>query len=116
MEEVLIPSLQEAEQAAYIDTQGTTRQAAANAPVQDVKPTAGTASVMGAGAMDVDENAVAQETVGEGHGGVKRKAGEDAEPASKKLRMGMPITQFHSLHWRLIPRSLVEPAAVPLKR
>jgi hypothetical protein len=44
--------------------------------------------------MDVDEDTGAQETMGEGHGGVKRKAGEDAESASKKLRMGMFMTSF----------------------
>ena len=95
MEEVLIPSLQEAGQAAYADTQGAAGKAVANVPAQDVQPTAGTTSVTGAGAMDVDE--IVQETTGEGHGGVKRKAGEDAEPASKKLRMGMSITLFYSL-------------------
>lgn len=95
MKEALIPSLQEMEQAAYVDTQGATRQAAVNAPTQDVQPTTGTTGVTGASAMDVDEDAVAQETTGEGHGGVKRKAGEDAEPASKKLRMGMSITRFN---------------------
>jgi len=96
VEEVLIPSLQEAEQAAYADPQGITGQAAANALAQDVQPATGTTSVTGAGAMDVDEGSVAQETTGQGHGGVKRKAGEDEEPASKKLRMGMSITRFHS--------------------
>ena len=96
MEETLIPSLQEAEQAAYAETQGAAGQATVNAPVQDVQPTTGTTSITGAGAMNVDEDAVAQETIGEGHGGVKRKAGEDAEPASKKLRMGMSTTRFRS--------------------
>ena len=38
--------------------------------------------------MDVDKEA------GEGHSGVKRKVGEDTEPASKKLRMGMFLTIF----------------------
>ena len=97
MEKAFIPSIQEAEQATYADTQGAVGRAAANAPAQDVQPTTGTTSVAGAGAMDVDEDVVAQGTVGEGHGGVKRKAGEDAELASKKLRMGMSIARFHSL-------------------
>jgi hypothetical protein len=97
VEVALIPSLQEAEQAAYADTRGAAGQAVSNAPAQDVQPITGATSVMGAGAMDVDEGAVAQGTTGEGHGGVKRKAGEDAELASKKLRMGMSITRFHAL-------------------
>lgn len=44
--------------------------------------------------MDVDENVPSQGPAGEGHGGVKRKAGEDAEPTTKKLRMGMFMTLF----------------------
>ena len=96
MEKVFIPSIQEAEQATYTDAQGAVGRAAANVPAQDVQSTTRTTSVTGAGAMDVDEDVV-QGTVGEGHGGVKRKAGEDTELASKKLRMGMSITRFHSL-------------------
>lgn len=42
--------------------------------------------------MDVDDEIAAQEPVGDGQGGVKRKAGEDAEPAAKKLRMGMLVS------------------------
>ena len=45
--------------------------------------------------MDVDDGTTAQEVAGEGHSGVKRKAGEDSESSSKKLRMGMLITRFH---------------------
>ena len=90
-------SLQEAEQAAYANTQVPTGQPAVNAPAQDVQLATGTTSVTDGGAMDVDEGATTHETVGEGHGGVKRKAGEDAESASKKLRMGKSITLFHVL-------------------
>jgi hypothetical protein len=46
--------------------------------------------------MEVDGDAATQEPVGDGHGGVKRKAGEDAEPAAKKLRMGMLVTLSHA--------------------
>lgn len=84
--------LQEAEQAAYAHTQVSAGQAATNAPAQDVQPTTGVTNVTDAGAMDVDEGPTAQGSVGDGSGGVKRKAGEDAEPASKKLRMGMFVT------------------------
>lgn len=91
----LTHNLQEAEQAAYSNTQVAAGQAVANAPAQSVQPTA-TTSAADAGAMEVDENAPTQEPAGEGHGGVKRKAGEDAEPASKKLRMGMLVTLFYA--------------------
>ena len=47
--------------------------------------------------MDVDEDTAVQETMGEGHGGVKRKAGEDAVSSTKKLRMGMFMTSFCAL-------------------
>ena len=47
--------------------------------------------------MDVDEDAATQETVGESHGGVKRKAGEDPVTAAKKLRMGMLTISFQTL-------------------
>lgn len=89
VEEALTPGLQEAEQATYADTQVVAGQAVVNAPARDVQPTTGITSVTDAGVMDVDVDNIAQETTSEGHGGVKRKAGEDAEPASKKLRMGM---------------------------
>jgi len=46
--------------------------------------------------MDVDEDATAQGTVGESQGGVKRKAGEDTESTSKKLKIGMAITVFYT--------------------
>lgn len=42
--------------------------------------------------MEVDEDASTQGPIDEGHGGVKRKAGGDAEPTAKKLRMGMFTT------------------------
>lgn len=45
--------------------------------------------------MDVDGDTATREAMSEGHGGVKRKAGEDSESASKKLRMGMLIIRFH---------------------
>lgn len=96
----LTHNLQEAEQAAYSNTQVAAGQAVTNAPAQSVQPTA-TTSAVDAGAMEVDENAHTQEPVGEGHGGVKRKAGEDAEPASKKLRMGMLMALF--MHQLLTP-------------
>lgn len=87
----LTHSLQEAEQVAYAHTQVAAGQAATNAPAQGVQPSTGTTSFTDAGAMDVDEGPTAQGTVGDDSGSVKRKAGEDAEPASKKLRMGMFI-------------------------
>lgn len=88
----LIIGFQEAEQAAYANTQVVTAQSATDAPTQGAQPTVGTTTVTDTSAMDVDEGATAQEAVGEGHGGVKRKAGEDSESASKKLRMGVFIT------------------------
>lgn len=84
----------EAEQAAYANAQAAAGPTATNAPAQDVQPTA-TTSAGDTGAMDVDDE-VTQGSVGDGQGGVKRKAGEDAESAAKKLRM--------------------EPTAAPLKR
>ncbi|KAF9778753.1 hypothetical protein BJ322DRAFT_1114093 [Thelephora terrestris] len=73
----------EAEQAAYSNTQATAGQAIPNVPAKEVQPT----TAAEPSAMEVDGDAATQESVGEGHGGVKRKAGEDAEPAAKKLRM-----------------------------
>jgi hypothetical protein len=78
--------LQEAEQATYAAAQVSANQVAAVAPVQEVQPTTNAAD---AGAMDVDEDAAARGPMDESHGGVKRKAGEDTEPAVKKPRMGM---------------------------
>lgn len=66
---------------------------AAVASIQAVKPTAN-ASTADTGAMDVDEDAVVRGPIDESHGGVKRKAGEDTEPAVKKLRTGMLVTSF----------------------
>jgi hypothetical protein len=95
--ENLTHTLQDAELAAYANTQVTAGQTSTNVPAQAAQPATGTTSVADAGAMDVDEQATTQETAGEGHGGVKRKAGEDAESSSKKLRMGMSMTSFQLL-------------------
>lgn len=75
--------------------QAITAQPTADAPTRDAQPTAGTTMVADSGAMDVDGGTTTREAVGEGHSGVKRKAGEDSESASKKLRMGMLIVRFH---------------------
>ena len=96
-EENLTRILQDAELATYANTQVAAGQASANVPTEDVQPPTGATSVADAGAMDVDEQGTTQEAVGEGHGGVKRKAGEDAESSSKKLRMGMSMTSFQVL-------------------
>lgn len=88
----LTHSLQEAEQAAYASTQVAAGQAPANAPVQHVQRAT---SVTETGTMDVDEDTAAQGTVGEGHSGIKRKAGEETESAFKKQRMGMFIALPH---------------------
>lgn len=50
---------------------------------------------MNTAAMDIDEDAAPQGPIDEGHGGIKRKAGEDAEPTAKKLRMGI-LTEFYN--------------------
>lgn len=85
------PSLQEAEKVTHTAAQTLTGEFAIVTPVQDAQPTT-TTRVTDTSAMDVDEGATMQGPVDEGHGGVKRKAGEDTEPAAKKLRMGMFVT------------------------
>ena len=87
--------LQEAEQAAYANVQVAAGQAATDVPAQDVRATAAATNVADAGAMDVDGDAIAH--IGEGHGGTKRKAGEDAVSAAKKPRTGMFAISFHAL-------------------
>lgn len=89
LKEGLTHGLQEAEQVAYSNTQVVAGQAPTNASAQDVQPTSDTTGVTDTGTMDVDGDSTAQEAAGEGHGGVKRKADEDAVPAAKKLRIGM---------------------------
>ena len=81
----LTHTFQEAEQAAYANTQ----VAAGQVPAQDAQPTTTAPNTTGAGAMDVDGDAAAQGTVGEGHSGIKRKAGDDVDPVAKKPRTGM---------------------------
>ena len=87
---------QEAEQVAYANTQIAAAQTATTAFTQDAQPAVGLTTVADTGAMDIDEAAAAQESAGETHGGVKRKAGEDAVPTAKKLRMGMFMTPFRT--------------------
>lgn len=77
--------------------QVATGQTAASAPAQAVQPATKTMGVTDTGAMDVDRDATAQEAVGEGQSGVKRKAGEDTELASKKPKMGMFVSSLHPL-------------------
>ena len=88
---------QEAEQATYATTQIATGQIATDTPTQAVQPAASATGIADASAMDVDEDAAAHGTVGEGQGGVKRKAGEDVELTSKKLKMGMFMTVSRAL-------------------
>jgi len=109
----LTHNLQEVEQAAYANVQVAAGQAGTDVPAQDVRPTAAATNVADAGAMDVDVDVVAQGAIGEGHGGTKRKAGEDAVSAAKKPRTGMLVTPFHALATDTSP---AEPAAVVLKR
>jgi hypothetical protein len=92
--ESLTHNLQEAEQAGYAHAQVAAGPAVPNVPAQDVQSTAITGAT-DTSAMDVDGEATAQGTAGEGHGGVKRKAGEDAEPTAKKMRMGVFLTLFY---------------------
>ena len=85
----LTHSLQEAERAAYANVQVAAGQTVTDIPAQDVRPTAAVTNVADNGAMDVDVGTLAQGAIGEGHGGTKRKAGEDAVSAAKKPRTGM---------------------------
>lgn len=89
--------LQEAEQAAYANVQVAAGQAATDVPTQDVRPTVAATNAADTGAMDVDRDAVARGITGEGHGGTKRKAGEDAVSAAKKPRTGMFVISSHPL-------------------
>ena len=93
----LTHTFQEAEQAAYANMQGTAGQAAADVPAQHVQPTAAPTTVANVDAMDIDGDAAAQGTVGEGHGGIKRKAGEDVDSVAKKPRTGMFVISPHAL-------------------
>jgi len=93
----LTHSLQEAEQVAYANVQVAAGQAATNISTQDVQHTTAATNVADGGAMDVDSDFAAQGTVGEGHGGTKRKAGEDAVPTAKKPRTGMFMTSLRAL-------------------
>ena len=85
--------LQEAEKATRAAAQASAGQVTAAASIQDVQSIT-TAGVTDTGAMDVDEDAATQGPGDDGRGGIKRKAGEETEPAAKKPRMGMFMTLF----------------------
>lgn len=81
------------EQAVYAAAQASAGEVATVVPIQDVQLDA-TTSAMDIGAMEVDQDVAIRGPVDESYGGLKRKADDDAESTTKKLRMGIVVTLF----------------------